>query len=372
MIRRQNKIPPDPIRWNSRGMNFPKMKPKQIIIGIIIVLCFGAGLYTVFKKRDAASGSAEDSSAPTVVSVQTGMLKRMTLHHYLNGYGTVEPAPAAGSQPAADAPLAAPSVGVVAQVNVVEGQLVEKGEVLMTLNSGTMTADYAEQEVARQKKLYAQHNTSLKALQDAETQLALLRVTAPLSGTVVSVNVKPGAAVDPTTVVAEVMDLKRLVVKSAVPASRVGELEPGQKMDVLTEPPVTASLSFVSPTVDMNNGTVWVWAALPADSGLRPGQFVPMRIVTATHTNCLAAPEESLVTDVNGRSSISLVNNDQAVQTPVVPGFRENGWVEVTGAGIKTGDSVVTVGAYGLPDKTQIQVVKPSGGKSSTTNSQVQ
>ncbi len=345
------------------------MKPKSIIIGIIIVLCAGLGVYFLVKSRSAASMSDEEENMPTIISVQTGALQRMTLHRYIAGYGTVAPAPATADEPAADAPLSAPSAGVVAQVNVAEGQKVKKGDVLMTLNSGTATADYAEQEVARQKKLYAEHNTSLKALQDAETQLALLRVTAPLAGTVVSVNVKPGAAVDVSTVVAEVMDLNRLVVRTDVPESEANELKPGEPVQVLTQPPVDTPLSFVNPTVDTNNGTVRVWAALPPDSGLRPGQFVPLRIVTAVHPNCLAAPEESVVTDVAGNSVISLVNGDQAVQTPVQTGFRENGWVEIEGGGLKVGDTVVTVGAYGLPEKTQIKIMNSSVDETSATNS---
>jgi multidrug efflux pump subunit AcrA (membrane-fusion protein) len=121
--------------------------------------------------------------------------------------------------------------------------------------------------------------------------------------------------------------------------------------------------------VNTNNGTVPAWAALPADSGLRPGQFVPLQIVTAAHTNCLAAPEESVVADVAGHSVMSLVHGDEATQTPVQTGFRDSGWVEVEGSGLKEGDSVVTVGAYGLPEKTKIQVVNPSGDNASATNS---
>ena len=200
-------------------------------------------------------------------------------------------------------------------------------------------------------------------MQDAEAQLASLQVVAPLSGTVVRLNVKPGEAVDVNTVVAEVMDLNRLAVSDRHSAAQAGELKTGEEVQVLTEPPVTAALSFVSPAVDTNSGTVRVWAALPADSGLRPGQFVPLRIVTAVHTNCLAAPEESVVTDENGNSVIALVNGDEAMQTPVQTGFRENGWVEIEGNGLKAGDTVVTVGAYGLPEKTQIQVVNPSAGR---------
>ena len=71
----------------------------------------------------------------------------------------------------------------------------------MTLNSSAITAAYAAQELERQKSLYAQQNASLKSLQDAETQLALLTVTSPLAGTVTRVGVKPGAAVDLSTVV---------------------------------------------------------------------------------------------------------------------------------------------------------------------------
>jgi multidrug efflux pump subunit AcrA (membrane-fusion protein) len=345
------------------------MKPKPIIIGILIVLCVGLGVYALVKSRRATSGSDEEGNTAAIVSVQTGTLQRMTLHRYINGYGTVGPAPATAAAPAADAPLAAPSAGVVAQVNVAEGQQVKKGDVLMTLNSGTATADYAEQELARQKKLYAEHNTSLKALQDAETQLALLRVTTPLAGTVVSVNVKPGAAVDASTVVAEVMDLNRLVVKTDVPESEADQLKAGETWQVLAGPLVNTPLSFVSPTVDTNNATVRVWAALPPDNGLRPGQFVPLRIVTAVHTGCLAAPEASVVTDESGQSTVARVNGDEATQTPVQTGFRENGWVEVEGSGLKAGDTVVTVGAYGLPGKTQIQVVKPSADETSVTNS---
>jgi membrane fusion protein (multidrug efflux system) len=231
-----------------------------------------------------------------------------------------------------------------------------------------MTAASAAQQVERQKELYAQQNTSLKNLQDAETQLALLRVTAPLSGTVTRVNVKPGQAVDLTTVVAEIMDLNRLAVSAEIPAAAAGELKAGEELQISESNFqqvngqdahfTTAAVSFVSPSVDANNGTVLVRAALPSDSGLRPGQFIPLRIVTAVHTNCLAVPEAGVVTDINGQSVIAVVNGDEAMQTPVQTGFRENGLVEIAAPGLKVDDTVVTVGAYGLPDKTKIKIQK--------------
>jgi RND family efflux transporter MFP subunit len=335
-----------------------------------MVVGLAVGIFALIQFHPSASASDDQESAgtnlPTVVSVQVGTLKRITLHRYLNGYGTVETAPATATESAAGAPLAAPGPGIVAKVNVVEGQHVEQGQVLMELNSSTATAVNAGQEVERQKKLYAQHNTSLKSLQDAEAQLALLQVVTPLSGTVTRLNVKPGAAADVSTVVAEVMDLSRLAISTGVPASDAGELEVGEEVQVSgtgfqpvggEEPhPITTSLSFIGSAVDANTGTITARALLPTDSGLRPGQFVQLRIVTAAHTNCLAAPDESVITDQDGKNTVSLVKNDETTQLPVRTGFRDSGWTEVEGADLKEGDTVVTVGAYALPEKTKIQV----------------
>jgi membrane fusion protein (multidrug efflux system) len=303
---------------------------------------------------DADDAPATEKKVATVVSVQVGKITSATLHGYVQGFGTIEPAPATTNQPAASAQLAAPSAGVVMKVNIVEGQQVTNGEVLVELNS-----QLAEQEVERQKKLYTQQNTSLKNLQEAEAQLALLRVTAPLSGTVTRLNVKPGQAVDLTTVVAEVMDLNRLAVSAEIPSAEANDLKSGEPLEVLGEHPVATEVLFVSPSVNKDNDTVLVRALLPKDSGLRPGQFVSLRIVTAVHTNCLAAPVESVVTDENGKSVIAIVKGDEETQLPVQTGLRENGLVEISAPELKEGDVVVTVGAYGLPGKTKIKVVNP-------------
>ncbi|HXC98599.1 MAG TPA: efflux RND transporter periplasmic adaptor subunit [Verrucomicrobiae bacterium] len=342
------------------------MKRKHIFIAIAVV-CAGVALYALSKLHGPASGGDDDddeaqqanANVQPIIPVQVGALKRVTLHQYVTGYGSVDAAPATATQPAAGGPLSAPTAGTVAKVNVIAGQQVNKGDVLVELNSASTTIDYARDEVDRQEQLFGQQNTSLKNLQDAKAQLASLEVIAPVSGTVTSVNVVPGQAVDTTTAVAEVIDLSRLAVTAKIPAAQAGQLQTGQEVQVLTQPPVTTSLSFVGPQINADDGTVTAWASLPVDSGLRPGQFVQFRIVTAAHTNCLAAPVESVVADDNGNSFIPVVDGNEATQTPVQAGFREDDWVEISAPGLKEGDQVVTVGAYGLPDKTQIKIVNP-------------
>jgi membrane fusion protein, multidrug efflux system len=349
------------------------MKLKQIIVGVAMVLCAGAGIFALTKLHKSGGGG-DDDAAPAenvtpLISVQTGTLKRATLHSYVSGYGTVEPMPATPNEPAAGGVLAAPTAGIVIKVAAVAGQQVKQGDLLVELDSATATHAYAKTEVERQKKLFAEQNTSLKNLQDAEAQLAALEIRTPVSGTVTRIATRLGAVVDANTVVAEVIDLDRLGISAQISSSQADDLKTGQEVQILTSTPLTTTLAFVSPAVDTNDGTVLLRASLVSNSGLRPGQFVPLRIVTAIHTNGLAAPAESVVTGDDGKSFIVPVKGDEGAQVPVTTGLREDGWVEIKGEDLKEGDSVVTVGAYGFPDKAKIRAENSPSAGTTATNS---
>lgn len=343
---------------------------KSTALVVAVVLTFGLGAYRLLGSR-AGDCAAEENHAPSsLITVQVGTLERMTVHRYVTGYGVVEPAPATARRTAAAAAIAAPVTGVVTDVKVVAGQKVRRGQVLMDLNSDAMTEVYAAQEAARQQKLYAAHNTSLKALQEAEAQLALLRVTAPLSGTVVRLNVATGSAVSTSTVLAEVIDLRRLVVQVDIPRATATELAIGQTLNVLGATPITTRLGYISPTVSESNGAVTTWAPLPAGSGLQRGQFVQVRIVTMTHRNSLVAPTASVVRGIGGHGVLWIVRGDEAIRVPVRTGLRDAGWIEVSGRGLASGTAVVTVGAFGLPRRTRIQIVKAAAGPSGSVISE--
>ena len=349
------------------------MKLKSLIIGVVMLLCAGLAIFALTKWHrefsgdddDEGGGPKEDTEA--VITVQTGTLQRMTLHRYVNGFGTIEPAPATADHPAAGGPLSSPSAGVVAKVNVVAGQEVKAGDVLVELNSGTASYDYAKKEVERQKKLYADQNTSLKNLQDAEAQFASLQIVAPISGTVTRVAVKPGSAVDANAVIADVIDLSCLAVSAQIPADAAREVNLNEELQIGDSN--TTSVSFISPTVESADGTVLVRAMVPTNSGLRPGEFVPLKIITDTRTNCLAAPAESVITDEDSKSFVVLVKGEEAAQVPVKTGLRENGWVEIAGNNLNDGAKIVTVGAYGFPDKAKIRDAKTAAAEPPTTNS---
>ena len=305
----------------------------------------------------------------TEVAVRVGKITRTTLRAYVTAYGLVAPAPA-GANPAASTSIAPSVAGVVVAVDCVEGRPVQKGELLFRLDSraADVAVDFAEKAVERERRLITIEGTSEKALQAAEQQLdaarvqqALLRVESPLAGTVTQVNVKVGEAVDLTTVMAQIVDLDRLVVSAQVPSAELTALETGRPVEVVVADAATVligTLSFVSSQVDARTGTAEVRVDLPGGSNLRPGEFATIRIVSAEHPDTLAVPVESVTKDETGASVISIVDGDMAARKVVSTGLRAGGLVEVAADGLQADMPVVTEGAYALPAETRIRVIE--------------
>src|SRR5579859_4795033 len=82
-----------------------------------------------------------------------------------------------------------------------------------------------------------------KALGGAELQRSLYQIRAPLSGTVVRAKGSPGEAIDLATVLAEIIDLDRLVVEAMVPSPSLASLKEGQDVEVRAGPESSAARS---------------------------------------------------------------------------------------------------------------------------------
>jgi membrane fusion protein (multidrug efflux system) len=406
------------------------MKTASVAAGAaLVVALLGGGWVVVFHGEwiRRAPEAEEDAKVETEVPVHTTKIVRATLRRYVDGYGTVAPDPAHDGKPAAGARLAAPVAGVLAQALCAEGERVEKGATLFQLDARVAVADeqraaaaavssraalprlaaaheYAERELTRTKQLRQENLASEKDLRDAELRLtsaqsdlaevrakvaeadqvlgaaqthrSLLAIKAPLSGTVVRLAVNPGEAVETATVLAEIVDLDRLVVSATIPATELPSLKLGQPVEMYVaerarDAAVAARaddadagalayqgpLAFVGLQVDTKTDTVPVRVVVPAGAGLRPGQYLRLRIAVDERADCLAVPVESAVAGPEGGAVLAVVADGKATQRAVRLGLRDHGLVEVTGEGLREGLTVVAAGAYGLPKETRVRVV---------------
>jgi membrane fusion protein, multidrug efflux system len=325
------------------------------------------------------------SNEATEVAVQVGPVIKADLRARVEAYGMIEPEPAKNGAPSGGARLAAPIAGIVAAVHVVEGQSVKAGDLVVNLDDRVAQAAvdkaqhalvFAQQVADRLDRLIGSGAISMQLKQEADQRLAAaraelaaaqaataqVRLVSPLDGVVARINVQPGQSVDLNTIVAEIVDLKRLVVTVNVPADEAARVRPGQSAEIFIDnakdPATTGSVSFVSPTIDLKTAAAPVRLSLPEDSALRPGQFVRARIVTEELADRLAVPRESVVKTEDGKV-IYRVEGDKAMQLPVKTGLRDGDLIEIEADGLKEGDTIVTVGAYGLPKETKIKITKP-------------
>jgi membrane fusion protein (multidrug efflux system) len=369
-----------------------------------------AAICAVWMVSHTLVACAEQPEPATEVAVEVGKVVKTTLHRYVSAYGMVEPEPATFGKPPASSKIAALAAGIVTQIHCEEGQRVKKGAPLFTLDSRAADALVAKAEVAVEfaqknfvrkqqmlpaenvsRKLYDEAEQALetarKDLTNAQTQRALLRIDAPLTGTVAAIYSKIGEAVGPNTVLADLIDLDRLVVGIRVPSQEASWLHLGQPVDISagsllagsapdTQAKQRGTLLFISPQVDPRTDTVLARISLDIKKplapggrakrgagvgergvGLRPGQFVSVRIVVEERPARLAVPVESVVSR-EGNAVIAVVEGDRAKQKPVKTGLRDGGLVEVEGEDLREGMGIVTQGVYGLPVESRIRVVK--------------
>ena len=323
------------------------------LVKLCVLAAVGCGLYALWQKGVPRREEKSETMGETEVAVHVGKISLSTLRHGVTAYGTVEPEPAVEGKAPASAQIRSPVSAIVGEVNCVEGQQVEKGQTLFTL-------------------------TDIRK-PDGSVEHSLLKITAPLSGKVTYVNVRPGEVTDPEAPAAlvELVDLSRLIVAANVPSSQLNAVTPGQTAEITTskdeahesfattETPVpnpvpvalTGTVTFIEDRVDPKTDMGAVDISVPAEARLRPGQFVRVRIITEERRDCLTVPSRSIVKSQSGEWVIYLVSGKQAIQQPVRVGFREGDMVQVHSLILQPGDKVVTTGAYGLPAKTRISVI---------------
>jgi HlyD family secretion protein len=212
------------------------------------------------------------------------------------------------------------------------------------------------------------------ALATAKTQRQMMTIKSPIDATVMAVSINPGESVDTTRTLVQLISMDRLQVAVDVPANQLPQKVEGLPAEILlTSAPATegaeplmGKVAFVSPQVDVRNGSVMVGVDLPAGSTLRPGLSVRVRIIVAEHKDCLVVPGEAVVTDENGDNVVAVIEGEQrdesgafaqATHKAVKAGIEENGMIEISADGISEGTKVVTAGAFGLPAASRVKLL---------------
>ncbi|HZJ11779.1 MAG TPA: efflux RND transporter periplasmic adaptor subunit, partial [Methyloceanibacter sp.] len=285
--------------------------------------------------------------------------------------------------------------GIARNISAAEGDHVVEGEVLAVLESRELAdaksaylaslerLTLAKENFARAEALIDKRIVSAKAHLEAKTDYAEARINlrnarqklfalgigearlneiaeedeadlteyvmrAPLSGTVVARHLTRGESVPTDREAFVIADVSTVWVDISIYAHDLERIEAGQTVAVATESGLETEgkIAFVTPNVSEETRTAKARVFLAnKPMRLRPGMFVTARIAVAEEPAEVRVPATALQNH-EGRDVVFVKDKEGRLKPrPVTLGRRNSHYVEVL-AGLRTGDTVVTDGAF--------------------------
>ncbi|HEV2114360.1 MAG TPA: efflux RND transporter periplasmic adaptor subunit [Terriglobales bacterium] len=197
----------------------------------------------------------------------------------------------------------------------------------------------------------------------AQAQLSYSELRSPIAGVVTDRAVYPGEMAPAGTPLITVMDLSQILAKAHIPQEQAALLKAGDAATLSvagSDEKVAGKVTLVSPALDPNSTTVeiWVQSANPKQI-LRPGAAAKIQIVAQSVADALIIPDVAMLAGDDGQNFVMLISADgHAHKQNVTVGIQQSGKGQIV-SGLKKGDRVVTVGAYGLPENAKVEVQAP-------------
>ena len=276
------------------------------------------------------------------------------------------------------------SSGIILDILVEEGDLVEKDQVLLvlesdeqrlTLKSATANYDKSLNNFERAQKLLTKglvnqeqidnlkfETRSLKAtLDQAVMNLSFTQVKSPFAGTVVKRHVKIGNLVQNATAVFEVIDFDSLQAKIDVPEHQWLIMKAGLpvqfEFDALENNTVIGEVIRISPVIDSASGTFEVTVQVDnSEKLLRPGLFAKANIVFDQRNDVVMVDKDSIIREDDLSFVYTISGENELNKVQVTLGYEMADSYEIR-TGLTSGAVVVTTGKNNLTPDVQVNVV---------------
>jgi RND family efflux transporter MFP subunit len=198
----------------------------------------------------------------------------------------------------------------------------------------------------------------------AERILAATRLTAPMDGTVLSVDGAVGGQVSGQSKTGFITlgDLNDLQVQAMFPLGEVNQLKIGQEatigLGMLAGPTYRGTVTRIDPAATMDGDRALFGVMISLDDkpppGLRTGMSATAEVVTAEADGTLYLPAGAVHPKSGDLATVLVRNDGRTTARTVRTGVRGDRYVAVT-SGLTAGDHVVMpagTGADGFPSAT--------------------
>jgi multidrug efflux system membrane fusion protein len=380
------------------------LRSNRPLLSLIVIAALAAaacsGGEAAAEKSPAAAGAQQGRGARGGggdVPVAVASVTQEPVPVIVQGIGTV----IAASTVAVHAQI----TGELTEVHFIEGQDVEKGQVLVTLDKrpleaalhqaeaalerdranldnaravsnrqqdllkrGIATREQAETARTAVEALDATVSADRAAIENAKVQLDYATIESPLTGRTGLLQVHPGNLVraNDTQAIVTINKITPVYVSFAVPEAQLPALKrymaqgtlpvtavPPSEADTA---PSTGKITFIDNAVDVTTGTIKVKGTFPnEDHRLWPGQFVNVNVTLTSDPRAIVVPAAAVQTGQQG-TYVFVVKADQTAELRPVTVARAAGDRFVIASGLKPGETVVTDGHLRLVAGSRVSI----------------
>lgn len=342
-------------------------------------------------QAEIAALDPEAAIKPKLVSIQP--LRKDSFEHYIDLQGSIDARNVAYVSPRG-------SGGMVTAVFVKEGDRVTKGQTILKLDPtlyqqqvvaaeqqiGGIKAqlDQAQSIYERQQNLWknnigtevqvlnaktaleslqSQYNAAKENIKLAKEQLNTTNVTAAISGTINTINIRVGEFFAPGSQQVQIVNRNELKVRANVPENYLDRVSSGDKLIVtlpeLNNKTITTKVSVQGKVIDPITRSFYIEGVIPADQSITPNQVALVRINDYTASEAFSVPVNVIQNDEQGKYVMVAVKENGkliARKRSVEIGEMYQDKMEIK-SGLTEGDDIITDGFQGLYEGQIIETI---------------
>lgn len=338
-----------------------KMKAYALLMMFLLVACSG-------------SESEEDGAAPQAL-VSLGTIERGSISETVTLYGEVEVGPK--GREVLFTPVEAQldsieqPVGAVVTADQVVVRLEPGPEAQLAMEQAGSDATATEQALARAERLKADglgsdaevdtaraaRDSAAARLQSLKTRMAELTLKAPATAVVEAINGQPGDLLSAgTAVVTMVRRNAGARVHFGADPALARTVSVGDEISLHMaggDAAMMVSITSVDPLVSPDTRLASIYADLPGDAELTPGEAIKGDVVVRHMEQTLVAPYGALLDDA-GQPFVYVVKGGIASRHDVQTGATDGQSVAIL-RGVEAGDRVVIDGGTAVEDGMQVR-----------------
>lgn len=332
---------------------------------VLLLMLVASGCGQAESKPEA---TAPKKTGLSVTAVEGYVARASVLSENITASGTL--------LPGEETELHPETSGRVTYINLPEGKMVRKGQLLLKvfdedlktqlrkLETQKKQAEITEQRLAELLKVKGvsqqEYDLATLQVQTLSSEMELVRINssktelrAPYNGIIGLRQISPGAYVTPATAITTIRAATALKLDFSVPEKYSASLRPGQKVTFTVEgsaAPHTATVLATEQSIQAESRNLQVRALVQGNSrDLLPGAFAEVSLSLGNKPSALLIPSQAIIPQARDKKVI-ISKGGKATFVTVKTGVRQAGQVEIT-EGIQPGDTVAITGMLFLrPD----------------------